>query len=82
MKAKAGCALLHISLVSRVRVRPDPVGLAGHRAVNAMQRANGNEPKPGQGAGIKRWARYLKRAELEVITPKRPSRYLNRSARA
>lgn len=28
---------------------------------NENMRANGVEPKPGPKAGVKRWARYLKR---------------------
>jgi hypothetical protein len=31
------------------------------QSTNAMARANGIEPKPGIRAGVKRWARYIKR---------------------
>lgn len=36
-------------------------GLAARSLRNSQQRAKGIEPRPGVYAGVKRWARYLKR---------------------
>lgn len=45
------------------------MGLCDRKSQNETMRANGNEPKPGPYAGIKRWMRYLKRVP-QIIKPK------------
>lgn len=65
---------------------PGPVHagkLAGRRARNAALRAIGEEPVPGAGAGVKRHARFLKRALHSPITvkPVRALRYMHAHAR-
>jgi len=42
-------------------------GLRFRQKANAELREKGAEPKPGTGAGVKRWARYLKRV-TQVVT--------------
>lgn len=44
---------------------------------NERLRASGEEPIPGPRAGVRRWARYLKRVTLKKIKIKNPERYLN-----
>lgn len=44
---------------------------------NKTMRANGNEPKPDFGAGVKRWARYLARVGHNTRV-KDPMKYLTR----
>ena len=43
------------------------MGLRQRQYRNQSLRANGVEPEPGNFAGVKRWARYLKRV---VFVPK------------
>lgn len=59
------------------------MGLRGRQAQNERLRANGEEPSPGcgRGSGVKRWARYLKRAALTPIKIRNLERYLNASRR-
>jgi hypothetical protein len=54
------------------------MGLKSRRDHNEYLRANNIEPIPGIFAGIKGWARYLKRAGGPEIKIKNPERYLNR----
>jgi hypothetical protein len=56
------------------------MGLAKRRLRNANLRANGTEPEPGPYAGVKRWARYLRRVPRRDVKVKNPSRYLNSSS--
>ena len=55
------------------------MGLRDRKAANALLRARGIEPEPGRYAGVKRWARYLKRVPPRVKKIKNPERYLNSS---
>jgi hypothetical protein len=53
------------------------MGLAKRRLRNANLRANGVEPGPGLYAGVKRWARYLRRVPRREVKIKNPAKYLN-----
>ncbi len=53
------------------------MGLRYRRNQNATKRANGDEPEPGDYAGVKRWTRYLKRIERKPVNIKNPEKYLN-----
>ena len=55
------------------------MGLYERKLRNHNRRANGNEPEPGDFAGVKRWARYLMRVPKREIKVKRPERYLHAS---
>ncbi len=57
------------------------MGLRYRRSQNANQRANGIEPEPGDYAGVKRWARYLKRVVLKPVKIRNPEKYLHSTAR-
>jgi hypothetical protein len=57
------------------------MGLRDRKSRNEIRRANGNEPVPGDFAGVKRWARYLKRAERKPVKIKNPEKYLNASSK-
>jgi hypothetical protein len=53
------------------------MGLDKRRLRNANLRASGVEPEPGPYAGVKRWARYLKRVPRREVNIKNPTKYLN-----
>jgi hypothetical protein len=55
------------------------MGLWQRKSRNAGKRANGDEPEPGDYAGVKRHARYLKRADRKPVKIKDPEKYLNAS---
>lgn len=57
------------------------MGLRNRRNRNESARARGIEPTPGLFAGIKRRARYLRRAGTPSIKIKNPERYLHATAR-
>jgi hypothetical protein len=57
------------------------MGKRYRQAQNARQRANGIEPEPGPYAGVKNWARFLKRADLKPVKVKHPEKYLNASSK-
>jgi hypothetical protein len=55
------------------------MGKRYRQAQNARQRANGIEPEPGDYAGAKNWARFLKRAKLKSVKIKNHEKFLNAS---
>jgi hypothetical protein len=57
------------------------MGLRARKNYNKTRRANGNEPTPGAFAGVKRWARHLRRIPVRPIKIKNPERYLSAHAR-
>ena len=57
------------------------MGLRYRQSHNERQRAKGIEPEPSLFAGVKRRARYLKRAGYRPIKIKNPSKYLHSAAR-
>jgi hypothetical protein len=58
------------------------MGKRYRQAQNARQRANGIELEPGLYAGVKNWARFLKRATgLKPVKIKNPEKYLNASSK-
>jgi hypothetical protein len=58
-------------------------GIAGRRADNALLRARGTEPVPGLYAGVKRFARWIRRANVQPIriTSTRAPLYQHRNGR-
>jgi hypothetical protein len=58
------------------------MGLRDRKSRNELSRANGIEPAPDPYAGVKRWARYLKRAPRRVVQVKNPRKYLHASRTA
>lgn len=57
------------------------MGLWQRRSRNRSLRANGVEPEPGNYAGVKRYARYLKRVVAVSKGVKNPDRYLHAAER-
>lgn len=54
------------------------MGLRSRKNRNETNRANGNEPTPGNFAGVKRWARYHSRVPY-VPKVRNPEKYLHAS---
>ena len=57
------------------------MGLRDRKSRNETRRANGDEPEPGDYAGVKRRARYLKRVACKPVKIKNPEKYLNASSK-
>ena len=57
------------------------MSLCQRKSRNAGKRANGDEPEPGDYAGVRRWARYLKRVDRKPGKIKNPEKYLNASSK-
>jgi hypothetical protein len=55
------------------------MGLRDRANRNEGLRANGIEPEPGPYAGVKNWARFLKRADLKPVKIEDPEKYLHAS---
>lgn len=51
------------------------------QSANWSRRASGNEPVPGPFAGVKRWAKYLRRSIMTPVVIKNPSKYRHSHAR-
>jgi len=67
--------LLH--LLRQIQARPR-IGLRSRQSRNATLRASGTEPHPHPVyAGVKRMARYLKRAGVAPVHIKNPDDYLS-----
>jgi len=58
------------------------MGLLDRKNHNISLRARGIEPEPGLNAGLKRHARYLRRASGAPIVIQNPDKFLHSHARA